>query len=481
MAEFEELKDQVRQGRLVHTHSGCIRPGDIFVAVPGVKTDGAAYAAEAAARGASAIVAAPGAVLPEGLPCEVVRHPSPRRAVAELAAAHFHTEDLDMPMIGVTGTNGKTTITYLLEHLLLSAGMRPGILGTISYRWPGFSLDASMTTPDAWQLHELVANMAAGGVDVLAMEVSSHSLEQERAAGLPFSVGVFTNLTQDHLDYHKDMESYFQAKSRLFESLDPETGTWVVNWDDAYGCRLLERAPRAIGFGLKKDCPVRRAEVERLRGRLEQSGIRGLTMAMEFQDKSWCLESPLVGAHNASTLLAAQAAGLALGLKPRHFQALTRFTGVPGRLERVENRLGRHVFVDYAHTPDALENGLSALKPLTPGSLIAVFGCGGDRDRRKRPLMGDAVCRLADVAVLTSDNPRHEDPLAIMADAREGMAGCGRIIEEPDRKTAIHLALSMMSPADVLVVAGKGHETYQQIGDEKRPFSDQAVIREWSR
>lgn len=479
---FEQLKEQVRRGRMARAHSGQVREGEIFVALAGANVDGASFAADAVAHGATTVVAASDAALPADLGAEVVVHPEPHEALAELAAAYFHTEGLEMPVVGVTGTNGKTTITYMLEHLLAGAGRKPGVLGSISYRWPGFKVDAPLTTPDPWRLHEMFANMAGSGVDSLVMEVSSHSLDQRRVAGLPFVAAVFTNLTQDHLDYHLDMESYFQAKLRLFQELGSPDKDWVANFDDPFGRRLLAMAPRGLGFGLSEppaDLGANPETVRLLRGKLLRNDIDGVELRMSLDGQSWTLSSPMVGRHNASNLLAVQAAGLCLGLSVKDLRALEGFAGVPGRLERVENARNLRVFVDFAHTPDALENVLSALKPLTEGRLWAVFGCGGNRDRGKRPLMAQAVCRHADVAVLTSDNPRKEDPLLIMADARPGLSGCVETIEEPDRRTAIEKTLAAMGDKDVLVVAGKGHETYQILGDVKIHYSDQEVIREW--
>ncbi|MDD4952775.1 MAG: UDP-N-acetylmuramoyl-L-alanyl-D-glutamate--2,6-diaminopimelate ligase, partial [Desulfovibrionaceae bacterium] len=400
-------------------------------------------------------------------------------ALGRLAKAFFNTEESSLKLVGVTGTNGKTTVSYLVEHLLAASGLKVGVLGTVSYRWPGFSLNAKLTTPGCWMLHELLFNMEQSDVDAVVMEVSSHALDQNRVAGLAFDAAVLTNLTQDHLDYHKDMESYFRAKERLFRHCPKPDKTWIVNFNDPFGRRLLSNGrDQVLGFGLGE---AGLGEVPVMQGEIVSSSARGLVLKTAYKGKTWEVESGLIGAHNASNILAAQAVAFSLGLNCRNTKRISEFKGVPGRLERVENPHGLDIFVDYAHTPDALANVQRSLRDITAKRLIVVFGCGGDRDRTKRPLMGQAVADYADVAVLTSDNPRHEDPLKIMAQARPGLtssprSGSMRIVEEPDRYAALVLAVGLMEPGDVLLVAGKGHETYQQIGDEFLPFSDVSAL-----
>ena len=475
MQNWNKLMEKVAAGLMVRTDSRQVRPGEVFVAVPGVGADGAAFVPDALERGAAWVVAQTGDTFTAGSAARLVLHDNPRRALGELAAAHFKTRDHGLTMVGVTGTNGKTTITYMLEHLLAAAGRKVGVVGTVSYRWPGFSLEAAMTTPDCWQLHELVANMAGSGVDTVVMEVSSHALDQDRVWGLEFDVAALTNVTQDHLDYHKTMDAYFRAKARLFEDLPKAGKAGVINADDPYGRMLLSRYEPGMGYGLRYP---NTGGVPGLFGEIVSSTSRGLELRMRQGGESWTLSSPLIGRHNASNLLTAQGVGLALGLKPKRLKALEKFVGVPGRLERISNARGLDVFVDYAHTPDALDNVLGAVGELDFGRLFCVFGCGGDRDRAKRPLMGEAVCRHADVAVLTSDNPRHEDPAAIMDDVRPGLSGCAEVVEAVDRAEAIGLALDAMRPGDVLVIAGKGHETYQDVAGVKNHFNDAEVVRE---
>ncbi len=471
---WDEVVKEVGQGRPVRTHSGQVRPGDVFVALPGTRVSGAEFVAHAFERGAGYIVGDHCINPPQGLKDRFIVHPDPREALGQLARTFYKTDNYDFSLVGITGTNGKTTIAYLLENLFKFLGYSVGVMGTISYRWPGFEQEASLTTPDCLTLHGMLAQMGKEKVDVIFMEVSSHALEQKRVAGLNFDRVVFTNLSQEHLDYHQDMEAYFQAKARLFCPPLAKPGSAVVNLDDPYGQRLFSDINTGLGFGLNshdhEDWPC-------LHGKIRSSSRQGLRLAMDHNGQTWEIETGMIGRHNALNLLATQAVGLKMGLDPSDFQCLSSFSGVPGRLERVVNGKGYTIFIDYAHTPDALTNVLSALKELNSNRLIVVFGCGGDRDRDKRPLMGQAVAGYADTAVLTSDNPRHEDPARIMQDVLSGLQGNLRIIQEVDRYRAIKIALTKMHEDDILLIAGKGHETYQEIGDEKRPFSDYEVVQ----
>jgi len=459
----------------VAAHSGKVSPGGVFVAWTGSKDDGSRFIADALARGAAYVVAQPGVTLPAGSTARLVAVDDAKAALGALAGARYGTESMNMPVVAVTGTNGKTTVAYLIERLGAAAGLKVGLLGTVAYRWPGVSRDATLTTPDCLTIHECLGAMAAAGCDLAVMEASSHALDQDRLAGLTFAAGVFTNLTQDHLDYHKDMAAYFEAKAKLFRRYLTRPENAVLNFDDPFGLRLLREFPNAVGYGLTVP-PTGFSRL--LVGGINHTGRDGLMLGASFGGEAYAVASPMPGRHNAQNILAAFGAGLVLGLPATTLTSLADFHGAPGRLERIPNPAGRTVLVDYAHTPDALENVLGAAREFTAGRLFVVFGCGGDRDRAKRPLMGAAVARHADVAVLTSDNPRHEAPLAIMADAKPGLQKARRVILEPDRRRAIELALTEMRPEDVLVIAGKGHETYQQIGDVKHPFSDAAVVRE---
>ena len=476
----------------IRTHSGEAGKGDIFVSLPKAApvgpdgpdySDAPQYLAAAVRTGVSHIVctqavfdAAQVEAAAGSLGVTLVA--DPRTALGELAKAHYGTDRSNIAILGITGTNGKTTSAYLLEAITRAAGRTPGVIGTVEYRWPGHEEASPLTTPDCLSLHSMLASMQDAGADTAIMELSSHSIDQNRVAGLSFAGAIFTNLTQDHLDYHRDMEDYFAAKAKLFTSREkgglasPDTAL-AVNVDDAYGERLFAANESILGFSLK------RGGSRILQGAILEQGRNGLHLRMAYDGDTWELHSPLVGAFNAANLMGAQALTLALGLGRKPLQALGTFAGVPGRLERVGNPQGLSVFVDYAHTPDALQKVLQALRGAKFERIITVFGCGGNRDRTKRPLMGETAAALSDVVVVTSDNPRREDPFAILADIRPGLAKARSVIEEADRKKAIGLALDILKPGDALLVAGKGHEPYQIIGDTKYPFSDQQVVREY--
>ncbi|MDD3312610.1 UDP-N-acetylmuramoyl-L-alanyl-D-glutamate--2,6-diaminopimelate ligase [Pseudodesulfovibrio sp.] len=476
--QFQTLLKKVAKGLVVRTDSRKVQPGECFVAMPGTKVRGIDFIPGALDNGAKYIVA-PEAARDLVAPvvekrAHAVYHENPAAALGELAKAFFHVLDRDLKLVGVTGTNGKTTTTYLIEHLLKSAGLKVGVIGTVNYRWPGFEMNASRTTPDCWMIHELLFNMKKADVDVAVMEVSSHALDQYRVAGLTFDAAVMTNLTQDHLDYHHDMETYFQAKRKLFTSYLKSGKAGVFNYNDSFARRLLAECEGGIGYGIDDTAIVRQEVGDKamVQGTILEMNGRGMRIKTSYKGKSWEIESPLVGGFNAMNLLAAQAVGLQLGLNCKDMRRMKEFHGVPGRLERVRNDKGLSVFVDYAHTPDALENVQRTLKQLDFDRLITVFGCGGDRDRTKRPIMAASVAKYADVAVLTSDNPRSEAPEAIMDDARPGLKGARSIMENPDRRTAIRMAVNEMTPRDAVLIAGKGHEDYQVLGDKTIHFSD---------
>jgi UDP-N-acetylmuramoyl-L-alanyl-D-glutamate--2,6-diaminopimelate ligase len=476
----------------LRTDSRLVELGDIFVALPSAtpgKPDRRAdHLREAARNGAAALVSSSlpdASSLPRGIAPILVD--DARDALGKLAAAVLHTDNLPFPLIGITGTNGKTTSAYLLEHLYRTRSKRVGVLGTVSYRWPGHEEEAPLTTPDCLTLHRALAAMAGSGsaagsgsgVEVAVMEAASHALEQKRVAGLRFSAALFTNLTQDHLDYHGDMENYFQAKRLLFARVPRADKIMAVNGDDNYGRRLLEEFPQAAGYGFSAPAPACRAW---LGGELQANTPAGLRLRLTYGEKNWHLESPLVGRHNASNLMGVMALALNCGFRPEDFACFHRFFGVSGRLERIPSpaSMGENtgIFVDYAHTPDALLRAQEALREAGFARLITVFGCGGDRDRSKRPLMGEAVAGLSDIAVLTSDNPRTENPEAILNDIMPGLAQAREVHRESDRRKALSLALGLLRPGDALLVAGKGHESCQIIGTARYPFSDQAVLKE---
>jgi UDP-N-acetylmuramoyl-L-alanyl-D-glutamate--2,6-diaminopimelate ligase len=473
---FAALLEGLRAQRFeIRTDSRRVERGDLFVALRGNTYDSTAFIPQALEAGASIIVCGTdGADHVRASAARLVLHGDTRTALWQMAQARYHTEALPFPVIGVTGTNGKTTTVFLLEHLFAAQGKKCGMLGTVSYRWPGFHCSAPLTTPDSLELHRMLAAMRQAGVEAAAMEVSSHAVAQQRVGGVSFAGAIFTNLTQDHLDYHPDMESYYAAKAGLLLELPARGKLCIVNSDDSYGLRLLQSCQSGIGFGLTG----KRTVSSHLAGEILSSGRDGLHLRMHFGGIRWELRSPLVGAFNASNLLGVQALGLGMGLSPGELACLEDFKGVPGRLDRIENPQGLHVFVDYAHTPDALVNVLQALRVAGFARIVTVFGCGGSRDRTKRPFMGAAAAKYSDLVVLTSDNPRAEDPRAIMEDVLPGLKEARRLVQEPDRRKATQQALEMLGPEDALLVAGKGHEDYQIIGEKRHPYSDQEVIKE---
>ena len=474
---FAALLEELRAGRLeIRTDSRRVERGDVFVALRGTVHDATTFIPQALESGASVIVCgAEGAGFVRESAARLVVHEDCRAALWRMAQARYHTKTLPFPVVGVTGTNGKTTTAFLLEHLFASQGKKSGILGTIAYRWPGVNRPAPLTTPDSLELHRMLDAMRQAGVEAAVMEASSHAIAQQRVGGVHFAGAIFTNLTQDHLDYHPDMESYYAAKAGLFLELPASDKPCAINCDDPYGLRLLMACKTGIGFGLNGN----KADRSYLAGEICSSGREGLHLRMHFGGLRWGLRSPLVGAFNASNLLGVQALWLGMGFSPDELACLEEFKGVPGRLERIENPQGIHAFVDYAHTPDALVNVLQALRAAGFARIIAVFGCGGDRDRGKRPLMGAAAAMYADVVVLTSDNPRGEDPDAIMDDVLSGLKEARLVVREPDRRAATRRALEMLGQKDALLVAGKGHEDYQIIGEQRYPYSDRHVIREF--
>jgi UDP-N-acetylmuramoyl-L-alanyl-D-glutamate--2,6-diaminopimelate ligase len=440
-----------------------VGPGTLFFCVPGHARDGHDFAADAVASGAAALVVE--RLLGLGVPEVVV--PSARAAMAPAAAAFYGDPSATLDVIGVTGTNGKTTTAFLVRHLLEAAGRRCALLGTVKAVVGGVESDVVRTTPEAIDLQAGFRAMLDAGDVACAMEVSSHALDLGRADAIHFAAAVFTNLTQDHLDFHGSMEDYFVAKRRLFER---EPRVAVVNVDDAYGKRLAAEVPGAITFAIDTDAHYRARDVS--------LGAAGARFTIDTPDGELTVESPLPGRFNVANALGALAAARGVGVDLR--DAATAMGGaarVPGRFEPVDEGQGFAVLVDYAHTPDSLDNVLRAARGLTRERLICVFGCGGDRDRGKRPEMGRIARELADVVVVTSDNPRSEDPEAII---REILAGAGTDVDWlVDRREAIGRAIETARPGDVVVIAGKGHEQGQEFeGGRKIPFDDVTVARE---
>ena len=451
--------------------------GECFVAVPGLRQDARRFVPDAVARGAGLVVTE-GTPVP-GIAVAQVVVPSARQAVALLGDAWHGHPSRTMVMVGITGTNGKTTTSYLTEALLRAHGLTTGVIGTIRYVGGSTAMDANQTTPDALQLGGLLARMRDDGVRAVAMEVSSHALAQARADALAFDVAVFTNLTQDHLDFHGTFDEYRRAKRRLFELLarSPKPRrTAVVNVDDPAGAAMVEGLRLdVIRFGLGASADVRALE--------HTSALDGIRMTVATPAGRLTITSPLIGEHNVMNLLGAIGVGLAIGLPPASIVAtLADVSAVPGRFEQVKAGQPFLVVVDYAHTPDALERVLTTARKLTQGRLGVVFGCGGDRDRGKRPLMGGIAARLCDQVWVTSDNPRSERPTAIIDEivvgVRETGAGAERYVTEPDRRAAIRAALAWGRAGDTVVIAGKGHETYQIVGADVLAFDDREVARQ---
>ena len=442
--------------------SGDAAPGALFLCVPGSATDGHAFAIDAVERGAVALV------VDHWLEVDAAQAlvPAVREAMGPVSAAFYGRPADGMTVAGVTGTNGKTTTTYLLEAIFGADGRTPGVVGTTGVRIDGRPQPFPRTTPEAPDLHRLLAEMAREGVDAVAMEVSSHGLDQHRVDGVRYAAAVFTNLSQDHLDYHASMEEYFQAKARLFTPAMSDRA--VVNLDNEQGRRLALAGLPTITYGVAPDADVRAFDLE-----TTADGIA-------FRVDGTTIRSALRGSFNVENCLAAFATARALGIDDGiAADAISGVRGVPGRVETVEAGQRFLVMVDYAHTPDSVENVLRASRPLAAGRLIVVFGCGGDRDRAKRPRMGFAATANADLSIVTSDNPRGEDPLAIIAEITPGAEeGGGRFVIEPDRRAAIRLAMTEAGPGDVVVIAGKGHETYQELADRTIPFDDRTVASE---
>jgi UDP-N-acetylmuramoyl-L-alanyl-D-glutamate--2,6-diaminopimelate ligase len=481
------LRTAERQGDLdvavtsLTDDSRAVRPGSVFVAVKGERVDGHAFVGKAVAAGAVALVLQKGFNVTPAPSVPVVRVQDSRRVLG-LLAGRFHGDPSSrLCMVGVTGTNGKTTVTYLCKGVLETAGRRVGLIGTVAYQIGAERLAAAHTTPGAVELQALLARMADAGMDAAVMEVSSHALALDRTAGCEFDVAIFTNLTQDHLDFHADMESYFQAKLRLFSDLDPagrklRPKRVIVNLDDARGSRVCEASRVPVWtYAIHTPADIRAEDV-----RLALSGTRFTAATPHGR---FPVESRLVGEHNVYNILAVIGVGLHEGLSPEIIRrGVASVTNVPGRFERVEAGQDFTVVVDYAHTDDALLRLLTAAQALKTGRIITVFGCGGDRDRGKRPKMGRVAARLSDVVFLTSDNPRSEDPAAIL---REIEAGVREVLADKpvryeviaDRRAAIEAAVREAKSGDTVLIAGKGHEDYQIVGSARLHFDDREVAR----
>jgi UDP-N-acetylmuramoyl-L-alanyl-D-glutamate--2,6-diaminopimelate ligase len=460
-----------------------VKPGYLFVAIKGFTVDGHDYLKDAIQNGASVVV---GETF-EGISGDLtrVRVPDSREALWKLACQFYDHPFEGMNLIGVTGTNGKTSTCYILESILTAAGATPGIIGTINYHFSGKSYETPGTTPESLDLMAYLRQMADEGVSDVIMEVSSHALDQRRTGGCPFRVAIFTNLSRDHLDYHKTMEEYFEAKSLLFTELRKHVRDYepiaVINTDDPKGSELISLTDaRVMTYGLTHDCHVRADSVF-----VDKNGVMARLITPKGERS---FQAPLIGEVNIYNILAASAAALSLGVDlGTVVDGIERLQVVPGRLELVENNRGLTLMVDYAHTPEALLKTLETVRPLVQGKVLTVFGCGGDRDKGKRFEMGQVAGENSDLVFITSDNPRSEDPLSIIAQIKEGILGSGltwldassqEVITGPgyfieaDRREAIRKAVSMAGKDDLVLIAGKGHEDYQIIGNKRIAFDD---------
>ena len=480
-ARVEQARAHDREVTGIAHDSRAVAPGTVFVAIRGHRMDAVRFVPDAVARGAIAIVAE--AAPPPEVALPWLRTADARLALAELAAVFYGRPSEELTVVGVTGTNGKTTTTYLLASVFDAAGWPCGRLGTVTFRiGPGDAdeRDASHTTPEASEIQRLLREMVSRGCKACAMEVSSHALVLHRVANLRFAAGIFTNLTRDHLDFHGDMQQYFAAKRRLFELL-PSGAPAILNIDDPRGVELKNGRSPVVTYALDRPADVRAKKI--------QSTLDGLTLEVDTPRGALTLQSPLVGRPNAYNILGVVAAAIALDVPSDAIvRGIAQLARVPGRFQVVSSASDPvRVVVDYAHTDDALKNLLETARPLTSGKVITVFGCGGDRDRTKRPLMGAVAARLSDYVVLTSDNPRSENPERIIEEIRRGLSPTAEPGAPPrpgtaftaivDRRQAIEHAVRRAEPDDLVIIAGKGHEKYQVIGDRTLPFDDVEVAR----
>ncbi|MRS12511.1 MAG: UDP-N-acetylmuramoyl-L-alanyl-D-glutamate--2,6-diaminopimelate ligase [Actinobacteria bacterium] len=446
--------------------SSFVEPGDAFFCIPGIRHDGHEFAGDAVSRGAAALVCARplGSGVPEALVKDV------RRALSTASARFYESPSASLDVVGITGTNGKTTTTYVLDSILRAAGRKTGLIGTVETRVGAERIPSTHTTPESADLQALLARMRDQGVSGVSMEVSSHAIDLHRVDDVRFAVAAFTNLTQDHLDYHSTLEEYWGVKRRLFTAMS--VAECVVNIDDSRGMQLASETGATWTVGREPGAAVRALNEER--------GRVSTTFTLSTPAGSSDVQLPLAGAYNVSNALVASGCALALGISLA--DVVTGLEGapqVPGRLERVEEGQPFAVLVDYAHTPDSLQKALAAVREVTPGRVITVFGCGGDRDPQKRPLMGYAAGLGSDEVVITSDNPRSEDPVGIILAIEDGLRPTGTSYAvEPDRRAGIRAALSLAAEGDAVLVAGKGHEDYQIFADRTVHFDDREVVRE---
>ncbi len=444
-------------------------PGSCFIAIDGEKVDGHAFVPAAVRNGASTIILQRPCSIPSHVTAVLVE--DTRRAAALLACAFYGKPSEKLDLVGITGTHGKTTTAYMLRHIAEFSGRKAGMLTTVEYDTGVTVVSAPQTTPDPISLNRMLAEAADSGARVMPMEVSSHSLCQHRVTGLKFRAAVFTNLASDHMDYHKTHDAYREAKAKLFDMLSPEA-FGILNADDANWKFYASRSRgRTTTYSARDEADVR--------GFVRHADIRGISFDLACRGRVYCVQLPLPGIHNVENALGAASAALALGIEPEEVAAgLSSFAGVPGRLERIRTDKDIDVFVDFAHTDGSLATVLASIRPYVTGGLIVVFGAGGDRDRGKRPRMARTAQTHADFCILTSDNPRSEDPMQIIAGVEQGFTAKDKYLVRPDRREAIATAVRMAMPGDVVVIAGKGHENGQIFADRVEQFDDREVVRE---
>jgi UDP-N-acetylmuramoyl-L-alanyl-D-glutamate--2,6-diaminopimelate ligase len=467
--KIPRLEDFVVRG--ISCNSKSVKDNFVFVAIRGTREDGSKFIDEAIERGAKAVIVQSSKFkVQSSKKIPFIKVKDTRKVLAKLAAEFYGRPSSDIKVVGVTGTNGKTSITYLIESLLKDAGFQPAVIGTVNYRFKGKIIPSKNTTPGPVELQLMLSDMQKEGAEYAIAEVSSHALDQHRTEAVNFHSAIFTNLTQDHLDYHTTLENYFQAKSRLFRNLDPKSFA-IVNNDDKYG-RKIKKLTRAkvITYGIEHESCVMAKKIN--------LGCCGSEFLLSVPGGKTNFKTKLIGKHNVYNILAAVAWGLEEGLDILPIKSVVqKFNLIPGRLERIDLGQDFYVFVDYAHTEDALKNIISAFRHMPSRKIFVVFGCGGERDKTKRPKMGRAVTELADFAIITSDNPRCEDPMEIIKDIKRGIKKNNYCVI-PERAEAIRRSLNLAGTGDIVLVAGKGHEDYQVFKDRTIHFDDREAIRE---
>ncbi|KUG03558.1 udp-n-acetylmuramoylalanyl-d-glutamate--2,6- diaminopimelate ligase [hydrocarbon metagenome] len=450
-----------------------VTPGSLFVCITGFKTDGHSFAAEAVTKGAAAVLVEKTVVVPAG--AVVIHTSNTRKALAALARNYYEQAEHGLRIIGVTGTNGKTTTTHLIKAILEEAGKKTAILGTLYAKIGDIEMDLGRTTPEALEIEEFISLCGREKAEYLVMEVSSHALDLHRVDKIPFNAAVYTNLTQDHLDYHQNMDHYLQTKLKLFQMVDGQDSYSIINADDQYADYFTAAAlGRCLNYGVNRAVDVQAGELS--------FNLKGSSFKFHYQGKAVSINMHLIGRFSVYNALAAITCGLAEGVEPKVIKkAIEKVQGVSGRFEQVPSKHDFTVIVDYAHTPDGLENILNTSRQIVENRLITVFGCGGDRDRTKRPLMGEIAARYSDFCIVTSDNPRSEEPESIIADIVPGLDQVenSRYAIIVDRREAIRHAINFGKKGDLIIIAGKGHETYQLVKDQVLDFDDRKVAAEF--